>query len=504
VTPPFRRVLVANRGEIAIRIIRACRELGIEAVAVYSDVDRDAPHVRAADRAENIGPAAAAASYLSIDALLDAARRSDAEAVHPGYGFLSESATFARAVAAAGLVFVGPPPETMQHLGDKLAARRTAADAGVAVTPGLMVAVDEARLVEVDDLGYPLLVKAAAGGGGRGVRRVDDPAGMPDALDSARREATAAFGDGTLYVERLIVGARHVEVQLLGDRHGGLAVLGERECSVQRRHQKLVEEAPAPGLGEEIRERLMADARRIAEAVPFHSAATVEFLLDRDRHHWFLEMNTRLQVEHGVTELVTGVDLVAWQLRVAAGERLPSEVLDAPRRGHAIQVRLYAEDPWEAFRPTTGRIGAWRMADGPGVRVDAGVEADLDLPTEYDPLLAKLMVHATDRPAAVARLRRALDETRIGGVATTLGFHRWLVDQPAFIAGKYDTGLVPDLWVDGPGLSDGEGQTAATAVAGARATGVTPRPPAASSNGARVTPSDRPWARLAREEAIDS
>jgi acetyl/propionyl-CoA carboxylase alpha subunit len=504
VTSPFRRVLVANRGEIAIRIIRACRELGIEAVAVYSDVDRDAPHVRAADRAERIGPAAAATSYLSIDALLDAARRSDAEAVHPGYGFLSESATFARAVIAAGLVFVGPPPETMQGLGDKLAARRTAADAGVAVTPGLMVAVDAARLAELNDLGYPLLVKAAAGGGGRGVRRVDDPADMPEALDSARREAAAAFGDGTLYVERLIVGARHVEVQLLGDRHGGLAVLGERECSVQRRHQKLVEEAPAPGLGSEIRERMAADARRIAEAVPFHSAATVEFLLDRERQHWFLEMNTRLQVEHGVTELVTGVDLVAWQLRVAAGERLPSEVLEAERRGHAIEVRLYAEDPWEAFRPATGRIGAWRMPDGPGVRVDAGVEADLDLPTEYDPLLAKLMVHAPDRAAAVARLRRALDETRIGGVSTTLGFHRWLVDQPAFSAGKYDTGLVPDLWVDGPGLSDGEVQMAATAVAGARATGVTPRLPAAHSSGAPAPGRDRPWARLAREEAIES
>ena len=501
-TPPFHRVLVANRGEIAIRIIRACRELGIEAVAVYSDVDRDAPHVRAADRAEHIGPAVAAASYLSIDALLDAARRSDAEAVHPGYGFLSESATFARAVIAAGLVFVGPPPETMQGLGNKLAARRTAADAGVAVTPGLMVAVDAASLAELDDLGYPLLVKAAAGGGGRGVRRVDDPADMPEALDSARREATAAFGDGTLYVERLIVAARHVEVQLLGDRHGGLAVLGERECSVQRRHQKLVEEAPAPGLRSETRERLAADARRIAEAVPFHSAATVEFLLDRDQHHWFLEMNTRLQVEHGVTELVAGVDLVAWQLRVAAGERLPAEVLEAGRRGHAIQVRLYAEDPWEAFRPRTGRIGAWRMPDGPGVRVDAGVEADLDLPTEYDPLLAKLMVHATDRPAAVARLRRALDETRIGGLSTTLGFHRWLVDQPAFIAGKYDTGLVPDLWAEGPSLSDGEVQMAATAVAGARATGVTPRPPAAHSNGVTAPGRDRPWARLAREEAV--
>jgi len=503
VTPPFRRVLVANRGEIAIRIIRACRELGIEPIAVYSDVDRNAPHVRASDRAERIGPGAAAESYLSVDALLEAARRSGAEAVHPGYGFLSENAAFARAVEAAGLVFVGPPAETIEALGDKLAARRTAADAGVPVTPGLMVAVDEAVPADLDDLGYPLLVKAAAGGGGRGMRRVDGPAELLNALDSAGREAAAAFGNGTLYVERLILGARHVEVQLLGDRHGGLAVLGERDCSVQRRHQKLVEEAPAPGLGPEARERLAADARKVAEAVPFHSAATVEFLLDRSHRHWFLEVNTRLQVEHGVTELVSGVDLVAWQLRVAAGERLAPEVLEPQWRGHAIQARLYAEDPWDAFRPSAGRIGAWRMPDGPGVRVDAGAEADLDLPTEYDPLLVKLMVHAADRPEAVARLRRALEEARIGGVPTTLGFHRWLIDQPAFIAGEYDTRLVPDLWVNGPPMSEDEARLAATAVAAARADGGGPRPPAAPVASTTGSNGDRPWARLAREEAIE-
>ena len=505
-TPPFRQILVANRGEIAIRIIRACRELGTEAIAVYSDVDRDAPHVRAADRMERIGPAAPAESYLSVEAILEAAHRSGAEAVHPGYGFLSENAGFARAVEAAGLVFIGPPAETMEALGNKLTARRTAVDAGVPVTPGLMVAVDDARAADLEDLGFPLLVKAAAGGGGRGMRRVDSPADLPDALDAAAREATSAFGDGTLYVERLILGARHVEVQLLGDRRGGLAVLGERDCSVQRRHQKLVEEAPAPGLSQETRERLATDARRVAEAVPFHSAATVEFLVDREEGHWFLEMNTRLQVEHGVTELVTGIDLVGWQIRVAAGERLPEDMSEASPSGHAIQVRLYGEDPWQGFQPAAGRIDAWRMAEGPGVRVDAGAEAGLDLPTEYDPLLAKLMVHAADRSQAVSRLRRALDETRIGGVPTTLGFHRWLVDQPSFIRGTYDTGLVPDLWGDGPTPSDDDLQLAAAAAALARADGPIPRLRAtapAGPAGAGGSDGDRPWARLAREEAID-
>jgi acetyl/propionyl-CoA carboxylase alpha subunit len=502
-TPPFRRILIANRGEIAIRISRACRELGIEAIAVYSDVDQDAPHVRAADRAERIGPAAPSESYLSTEALLDAARRSGAEAVHPGYGFLSEDVAFARAVDAAEMVFIGPPAETMEALGNKLTARRTAVDAGVPVTPGLMVAVDAAATTDLEGLGYPLLVKAAAGGGGRGMRRVDSPAELHDALDTAAREAAAAFGDGTLYLERVVLGARHVEVQLLGDRHGGLAVLGERDCSVQRRHQKLVEEAPAPGLSPETRERLAADARRVAEAVPFHSAATVEFLVDGEQGHWFLEMNTRLQVEHGVTELVTGIDLVAWQIRVAAGERLTPDVLEALPRGHALQVRLYAEDPWQAFQPAAGRVGAWRMPDGPGVRVDAGAEAGLDLPTEYDPLLAKLMVHAADRPLAVSRLRRALDETRIGGVPTTLGFHRWLVDQPPFMSGEYDTRLVPDLWRDGPALSEDDLQLAASAVALARASGGVPGSGGTPISAPSASDGDRPWARLARQEATE-
>jgi acetyl/propionyl-CoA carboxylase alpha subunit len=503
VTPPFRRVLVANRGEIAIRVARACRELGVESVAVYSDADRAAPHVRAMDRAEWIGPTPATESYLSSDAILDAARRSEAEAIHPGYGFLSESAAFARAVESAGLVFVGPPAETMEGLGNKLAARRTAADAGVAVTPGLLVAVEDARPAEVEDLGYPLLVKAAAGGGGRGVRRVDEASDLGTALDAARAEAVAAFGDGTVYVEKLITPARHVEVQLLGDQAGNLAVLGERDCSIQRRHQKLVEEAPAPHLSTATRAGLADDARRVAEAVRFHNAATVEFLVDAEGNRWFLEMNTRLQVEHGVTELVTGVDIVVWQLRVAAGERLPAEVLEAAPRGHAIQVRMYAEDPWDGFRPSAGSIEAWQMAAGPGIRVDAGVEAGYELPTAYDPLLAKLMVHARDRDAAVARLRRALDETVVGGMPTTLGFHHWLVAQPAFVDGRYDTGLVADTWVDGPPTTDRDRSLAAAAVAGARRDPAEPRP---TREGLRAGPAlngERPWSRLARREAVD-
>jgi len=504
VTPPFRRVLIANRGEIAIRIIRACHELGIEAVAVYSEVDRDAPHVRAADRAEPIGPAAPAASYLSVDAVLAAAARSGAEAVHPGYGFLSENAAFARAVTAAGFVFVGPPAETMERLGDKLAARQTAVDAGVPVTPGLMVSTDQAAPADVEAIGFPMMVKAAAGGGGRGMRRVDRAEDLADALHLARHEALAAFGDGTLYVERLVVGARHVEVQVLGDQHGTLAILGERDCSVQRRHQKLVEEAPAPGLAPETREALAADTRRVARAVPFHNAATVEFLVDADQRHWFGEMNTRLQVEHGVTELVTGVDLVAWQLRVAAGERLAPEVTEADVRGHAIQARIYAEDPWHGFSPATGRIGAWEMPAGPGIRIDSGSEADLDLPTEYDPLLAKLLVHAPDRDAAVARLRRALDETVIGGVPTTLGFHRWLVDRPPFVAGRYDTALVADLWGDGPPLTDADRSLAASAVAAAAAD-LAPPPSGslADASAGSDLAAGRAWARLGRAEAVE-
>ena len=473
--PPFERVLVANRGEIAIRVIRACRELGISPIGVHSDADAGAPHVRAADHSERIGAPAAGDSYLSIQAILDAARRSGVQAIHPGYGFLSENAAFASAVEAAGLVFIGPPASALEALGNKLAARRSAAAAGVPIVPGTTVALQEDTSA-VAEIGLPVMLKAAAGGGGRGMRRVDRLEDLPEAMAAARREAAAAFGDGTIYVERLVSPARHVEVQLLGDRHGGLAVLGERDCSVQRRHQKLVEESPSPAIDEAAREALFESARRVAGTVDFHNAATVEFLVEEERSHYFLEMNTRLQVEHGVTELVTGLDLVAWQMRVAAGERLPSTVLEAPRRGHAIEVRLYAEDPYDGFRPTTGRVTAWRMPEGPGVRVDAGMEADTDLRTEYDPLLAKLMVHANDRAAAVARLRRALDETVIGGLQTDAGFLRWLVDEPSFVAGDYDTGFIDRAWRDGPDLSGEERAMVAAAAVAARMSAEDGRP----------------------------
>ncbi|MEO8251080.1 MAG: biotin carboxylase N-terminal domain-containing protein [Chloroflexota bacterium] len=501
--PPFRRLLIANRGEIAVRVIRACRELGIESVAVYSDADVDALHARIADRAERIGPAPAADSYLSIDAVLDAARRSGAEAIHPGYGFLSENADFARAVEGAGLVFIGPPPATLAALGDKLAARRSVAAAGVPIVPGLLVPLlvdsDGTLPADVAEVGFPALLKARAGGGGRGMRRVDRLEEVGPALASASREALAAFGDGTLYMERLIDPARHVEVQLLGDRTGALAVLGERECSVQRRHQKLVEESPSPVVTPELRSRLADSARLVAGTVTFHNAATVEFLLDANGNHYFLEMNTRLQVEHGVTELVTGLDLVAWQIRIAAGERLPPDMLAIDPRGHAIEVRIYAENPHQAFAPVAGAISAWRMPAGPGVRVDAGIGADAALPVEYDPLLAKLLVHADDRSAAIARLRRALAETLIGGLQTDLSFHRWLVDEAGFVAGEYDTGLIDDRWGKGPALTADERSLAAWVALQARTQNGAERPP----EEARSPAGDTAWAALARREAVD-
>jgi acetyl/propionyl-CoA carboxylase alpha subunit len=496
--PPFRRLLIANRGEIAIRVIRACRELGISPIVVHSDADRDAPHVRLADVAERIGPPAPSESYLSIPALLAAAERTGAEAVHPGYGFLSEDASFARAVEAGGMTFIGPPPATLEALGNKLAARHAVGAAGVPLVPGTNVALDGSdgdvtRLVA--EVGFPAMLKAAAGGGGRGMRRVDEAGELAPALAAARREAVNAFGDGTIYVERLIVPARHVEVQLLGDRHDNLAVLGERDCSIQRRHQKLVEESPSPAVTPEIREAMAESARRVASTVDFHNAATVEFLLDADGRHHFLEMNTRLQVEHGVTELTMGVDLVAWQIRVAAGETLPDELLHRQPSGHAIEVRLYAEDPYSGFRPTTGRIAAWRLPEGPGIRVDAGVEEGMQLPTQYDPLLAKLMVHASDRGGAIARLRRALDELVIGGPQTDAPFFRWLVDDDAFTGGGYDTDLIPRRWGSGPPLSDEDAALAAAAAIRARETRPAPVRPVAHS-------AHSPWVTAARRDAL--
>ncbi len=526
--PPFRRVLVANRGEIAVRVIRACHELGCEAVAVYSDADVQAPHVRAADVAVRIGPPPAADSYLRIDAILAAARQTAAEAIHPGYGFLSERAAFARACAEAGIAFVGPAPETLAGLGDKLAARRAARAAGVPVVPGTLepAPVEDLEaaasvLPDADRVGWPLMVKASAGGGGRGMRRVDEARELPAALLAASREAAAAFGDGSVYLERYVQGARHVEVQLLGDAEGEIVALGERDCSLQRRHQKLVEEAPAPGLTAPRRRELHRLAVSVARAFGLRNAATAEFLLAPDGSFWFLEVNTRLQVEHGVTELVSGLDLVHEQFRIAAGELLSRRVRKAAARAarperHAIEVRISAEDPGREFAPVSGRITRWREPGGPGVRVDAGVEEGSVVGTDYDPLLAKLLVVAEDRPAALARLRRALDEFEVAGLQTTLPFHRWVAAEPAFAAAALSTSFVPDRWRAAQLRAAAAARAAAIAATWTAATefgrrgaearsgrppdDVGPRRDPAADGSAR---SHERWVRVARREAVE-
>ena len=459
---PFTRILVANRGEIAVRIMRTCRDLGAETVAVYSDADADALHVRTADAAVRIGPAPAAESYLRADAIIEAALATGAEAVHPGYGFLSERADFARAVIAAGLAFIGPRPDAIEALGDKLVARRTAAAAGVPVVPGTdAVAVERADgvgaiVATAEAIGFPLFVKASAGGGGRGMRRVATATELPAALAAGSAEAAAAFGDGAVYLEREVRPARHIEVQLLGDADGTVVALGERDCSIQRRHQKLVEESPAPRLTAEERSELHDHAVRAARAARLHNAATAEFLFDTDRRFWFLEVNARLQVEHGVTELITDLDLVAEQLWIAAGAPLSEAVLAAaaaaltPTR-HAIEVRLAAEDPARAFAPSPGRVGVWQMPSGPGVRVDTAIRAGERVPPDYDPMIAKIMTVAPDRTSAIDRMRRALDEVAVTGIQTTLPFDRALFRADAFVAGEISTDWVEEHW-------DGEAQ----------------------------------------------
>jgi acetyl/propionyl-CoA carboxylase alpha subunit len=522
VSPPFRRVLVANRGEIALRIIRACHELGMEAVAVYSDADAGAAHVRAADAAVRLGPPAPAESYLRGDAIVDAARSTGAEAVHPGYGFLSEREAFARAVEVAGLAWVGPPPGVIATLGDKLAARRTARDAGVPHVPGTLepaqIAEGErgtaALLAAGRDVGFPLLVKAAAGGGGRGMRRVTREEGLRDALLAGSREAASAFGDGAVYLEREIAPARHVEVQLFGDAEGTVVAIGERDCSTQRRHQKLVEEAPAPGLVEMERRRLHEMAVRLGRAAGLRNAATCEFLLDRNGTFWFLEVNTRLQVEHPVTELVAGIDIVQEQLRLAAGWPLSAGARAAAERAarpasHAIELRISAEDPARGFAPTPGRITRWRMPAGPGIRVDTAVEEGDRIPAEYDPLIAKLVAHAESREGAIARLRRALAETKIGGLQTTLPFHRAILDEPGFAdAGELATDWVDRRW-DGPRARARVVHAAVVAAGLAALAGDRP-----GSAGAGLSPSPAPgggggdggaaaWRASGRAQAVD-
>ncbi|MCS6992976.1 MAG: acetyl-CoA carboxylase biotin carboxylase subunit [Anaerolineales bacterium] len=437
----FRKILVANRAEIAIRIMRACRELGIATVAVHSSADRDAPHVRFAEEAVDIGQAAPRESYLNISNVIQAAKQTGAEAIHPGYGFLSENAEFAEAVAAAGLTFIGPPASAIRAMGDKAESKRTMRAAGVPTVPGAENLSGETEFIEAAErIGYPVLVKAAAGGGGKGMRVVRSAREMPEALESARRESQNAFGDDRLLLEKYIENAHHIEIQVFGDRHGHLVHLFERECSVQRRHQKIIEESPSPLLTPEIRERMGAAAVAAARAVGYFNAGTVEFIFDpRTADFYFLEMNTRLQVEHPVTEAVTGLDLAQWQIRVAAGEPFPYRQADLTQRGHAIECRLYAEDPAGGFLPSTGRILQFLEPRGPGIRVDSGIVTGSEVTRFYDPLLAKIIVYAEDRPAAIRRMRAALKETVLHGVTSNLDFLQAILARPEFAEGKIHT-----------------------------------------------------------------
>jgi acetyl-CoA carboxylase biotin carboxylase subunit len=488
---PFGKLLVANRGEIAMRIMRGCRDAGIRTVAIFSDADRHSPHVRYADEAVRIGPPPSAESYLVIDRIIAAAHATGAEAIHPGYGFLAERAHFAEACHAAGLVFVGPPPSAIRTMGDKLTARAAVTANGVPLVPGTQPGLDDAALVEAAHaMGFPVLVKAAAGGGGKGMRPVHDSADLPDAIAAARREATAAFGDGTIYIEKMIVGGRHIEFQIIGDGYGQIIHLGERECSLQRRHQKLIEEAPSLFVTPELRAAMGRVACAAAAAVNYVNAGTIEFLVDAERNFYFLEMNTRLQVEHPVTELVTGVDLVREQLRVARGLPLSLSQEAVERRGWSLECRINAEDPYNNFMPATGTLHVVQLPTGPGVRVDTGVEAGNAISAWYDPMISKLITHGESREEATERMLRALDEYRILGVTTNIPFHQAMLRHPDFVAGNFDTKFVEERFTLGePPQSEAE----LAAVAAAIMTHVQRPSPALAANGATTVASRWKW-----------
>lgn len=443
----FKKILIANRGEIAVRVIRACREMGIIPVAVYSEADRAALHVRKADEAYAIGPAAAAESYLNIAKIIDVAKRSGTEAIHPGYGFLSENSFFAQACADAGIKFIGPSAASMRMMGSKTSARRHMEKAGVPFVPGTSRGVASLREAEevAANIGFPVMLKAAAGGGGKGMRLVSAAADLKNSLEAARSEAQRAFGDDEVYIEKAITNPRHIEMQILADEHGNTLYLGERECSIQRRHQKVIEECPSPIVDEDMRRRMGEVAVRAAQAAAYANAGTIEFLVDAQKNFYFLEMNTRLQVEHPVTELVTGLDLVHWQIRIAAGEKLTLRQQDLHLRGHAIECRIYAEDPDNNYFPSPGNINSLLEPSGPGIRLDNGVYEGWTVPMEYDPLLAKLIGYGEDRKQATARLMRALDEYFVGGIKTNLGLFRRILRDADFIAAKFDTSFLDRL-----------------------------------------------------------
>jgi acetyl-CoA carboxylase, biotin carboxylase subunit len=474
----FEKVLIANRGEIALRVIRACQELGVETVVAYSEADRDSLPVRLADEAICIGPAAPARSYLHIPAIMSAAEMTGCDAIHPGYGFLSENPYIAEICEKVGLTFIGPTTEAIQTMADKVTARRVMRDAGLPIIPGTedaLLNADEARQV-AEDIGYPLLMKAAGGGGGRGMRVVMSPEDLVEAFNMARSEASLAFGNSDVYLERYLDRPRHVEVQVLGDKYGTVIHLGTRDCSLQRRHQKIVEEAPAPGLPAALYEALGAAAVRGSKAIGYSTAGTFEFLVDRENRFYFIEMNTRIQVEHGLTEMITGVDLVKWQMRVAAGEKLPFKQSDIKLSGHAIECRINAEDVTRGFLPVAGTVRLYVPAGGPGVRVDSHLYSGYTTPSNYDSLLGKVLTWGVNRDEAIARMRRALIETVIVGVPTTIPFHQEIMEDERFTSGDVHTGVVTDWLAE---------QTAAAVEAGAApvANGSSParqngRPPA--------------------------
>jgi len=440
----FTKILVANRGEIALRVIRACRDLNIEVAVVYSEADRGAPYLELADQAICIGPPISAESYLKIPRLIAAAEKAGAQAIHPGYGFLSENSKFAEQCRESGIEFIGPPVEAMDKLGNKDKAKAVAKAAKVPTVPGSegLIKSDEEAIRFAKAAGYPVLIKAAAGGGGRGMRVARDEAGLLPAISAARAEAEAAFKDGSVFIEKYLDRPRHVEVQLLGDKHGNVIHLYERDCSLQRRHQKLVEESPSPHLPAKVRERMCEAAVRLAKQAGYYSAGTCEFLVDQDNNYYFIEVNARIQVEHPVTELVTGVDLIREQIRIAAGEKLRLSQKDIVQRGHAIEVRINAEDPAHDFRPSPGTITTWRPPGGPGIRLDSHVVTGYKVPPNYDSMVAKLLVHQPTRAEALAVMRRALREFKVEGIKTTIPIHKTIFDTPEFIEGKVDTTFI--------------------------------------------------------------
>lgn len=489
----FKKILIANRGEIAVRIARSCHEMGLAAVAVYSEADLSSPHLHAADEAVCIGPAQATESYLNGEAIIAAARQTGAQAIHPGYGFLSENAAFATQVQEAGLTFIGPAPQSLSAVGNKIFARQTVSALGVPVIPALEQPSAEPAVLrqQVASLGYPLLIKAAAGGGGKGMRIVRSPEALDDALATARREAAAAFGEGTVYIERYLEKPHHVEVQLLGDQHGTLVHLGERECSIQRRYQKIFEETPSPAVSEQLRAEMTHAALTVARAAGYYNAGTVEFILDNQGRFYFLEVNARLQVEHPITELVTGLDLVREQIRIAAGEALGFGQDDVRPSGHACECRLYAEDPANGFLPAPGPVLAWQPPGGPGVRVDAGVELDSQVSVYYDPLIAKLSTWGQDREQARQRMLAALRQCVVLGPITNGPFLLDLLAHPAFIAGHTHTGFLTEHFQDW--RPDTTTHRSVAALAAALGQAQQPRPGGATQD---HSPPPSPWNQL--------